>query len=130
VWIEREIAKEIQEVTKIRPCVLLTGARQTGKSSLMERTFPNYRYISLDLPVLASEAKVNGGHFLERNPSPIIIDEIQYAPELFRFLKIEIDKKRNEFGRYLLMGSQKFHLMKGMFDSSSMSKTSPSSINF
>lgn len=117
MWIQREITEQIQEVTKNRPCVLLTGARQTGKSSLLEKTFPKYNYISLDLPNLAAEAKENGSYFLEKNKTPIIIDEIQYAPELFRFLKIDIDKDRNNFGRYLLTGSQKFSLMKGVSES-------------
>ncbi len=117
MWIEREISDQIKEVTKFRPCVLLTGARQTGKSSLLEKIFPDYTYVSLDLPNLAQEAKENGGYFLEKFPSPVIIDEIQYAPELFRFLKIEIDKKRDQFGRFLLTGSQKFSLMKGVSES-------------
>ncbi|VAW71047.1 ATPase [hydrothermal vent metagenome] len=117
MWINREINQQIQEATDTRPCVLLTGARQTGKSSLLEKHFPEYSYVSLDLPNLASEAKENGGYFLEKNAPPIIIDEIQYAPELFRFLKIEIDKNRHEFGRYLITGSQKFSLMKGVNES-------------
>lgn len=117
MWVQREISKQIQLVIKKRPCVLLTGARQTGKSSLLNKIFPDYSYISLDLPSLASEAKENGDYFLEKNSPPIIIDEIQYAPELFRFLKIVIDKDRNKFGRYLLTGSQKFHLMKGINES-------------
>lgn len=117
MWIDREIAGELQALVKKRPCVLLTGARQTGKSALLERTFPDYNYISLDLPHAAAEARENGGYFLEKHPAPVIIDEIQYAPELFRFLKIEIDKKRNRFGRYILSGSQKFSLMKGIRES-------------
>jgi len=117
MWLEREITKQIQEVAKTRPCVLLTGARQTGKSSLLERVFPNHSYTSLDLPTLATEAKENGGYFLEKNPPPIIIDEIQYAPDLFKFLKIAIDKTRNTYGQYLLTGSQKFSLMKGVSES-------------
>lgn len=117
MWIEREISKQIQDITKQRPCVLLTGARQTGKSSLLEKSFPEYNYVSLDLPNLASEARENGSYFLEKNKNPIIIDEIQYAPELFRFLKIEIDKDRDNFGRFLLTGSQKFSLMQGISES-------------
>lgn len=117
MWIKREITEQIQELVKTRPCVILTGARQTGKSSLLEKIFPQYSYISLDLPNLASEAKENGSYFLEKNPSPLIIDEIQYAPELFKFLKVEIDKDRTNFGRYVLTGSQKFSLMKGVTES-------------
>jgi len=97
IWINRGISQYIQEDINTKPCVLFTGARQTGKSSLLARLFPDYRYVSLDLPNLASEAKENGSYFLEKNSSPIIIDEIQYAPELFRFLKIEIDKDRKNF---------------------------------
>lgn len=117
MWINREITQQIQGAIETRPCVLVTGARQTGKSSLLERTFPDYNYVSLDLPNLAAEARENGSYFLERHATPIIIDEIQYAPELFRFLKIAIDKQRNQFGRYLLTGSQKFSLMTGISES-------------
>lgn len=117
MWIEREITKQIQEVIRTRPCVLLTGARQTGKSSLLERIFPDYKYVSLDLPSVASEAKENGDYFLEKHGIPIIIDEIQYSPELFRYLKVAIDKNRKSFGNYVLTGSQKFHLMSGVNES-------------
>jgi len=117
MWIPREISKYIQSLLKQRPCVLLTGARQTGKSSLLEKTFPDYNYVTLDLPHIASSADKNGSYFLEKYKPPIIIDEIQYAPNLFRFLKIEIDKQRKSFGRYLLSGSQKFSLMKGVRES-------------
>ena len=117
MWIEREISQEIQQTVQKRPCLLLTGARQVGKSSLLEKLFPHYQYISLDLPNTAREAQENGSYFLEKHGSPLIIDEVQYAPELFRFLKIEIDKEREHFGRYILTGSQKFSLMKGVSES-------------
>ncbi|MBN1647830.1 MAG: ATP-binding protein [Spirochaetales bacterium] len=117
MWIEREITPYIQELVGTRPCILLTGARQTGKSSLLERLFPQYNYVSLDLPGQAAEANENGSYFLEKHGPNLIIDEIQYAPGLFRFLKTEIDKKRNVYGRYILTGSQKFSLMKGISES-------------
>lgn len=117
MWVERQMTSQIKQAARERPCLLLTGARQTGKSSLLEHIFPHYNYVSLDLPSLASEAKENGSYFLERHKAPVIIDEIQYAPELFRFLKIEIDKDRKHFGRYLLTGSQKFSLMTGVSES-------------
>ena len=117
MWIEREISGHIEQISRKRPCLLLTGARQVGKSSLLEKLFPNYRYISLDLPNVAREARENGSYFLEKHSEPLIIDEVQYAPELFRFLKIEIDKARERFGRYILTGSQKFSLMKGVGES-------------
>ncbi len=114
MWIEREISKQIQGLTKERPCVVLTGARQTGKSSLLQRLFPSYSYVTLDLPSHAVEARGDGERFLKKYPPPVIIDEIQYAPGLFSFLKIAIDQNRDLNGRYLLTGSQNFSLMEGV----------------
>lgn len=117
MWIQREISQVLQKTAKTRPVVLLTGARQTGKSSLLEKTFPHYNYVSLDWPDKAASARENSSWFLEQNKAPLIIDEIQYAPELLRFLKIEVDKKRRSFGQYILTGSQKFSLMKAVGES-------------
>ena len=117
MWIKRDISRHIRSLARKRPCILLTGARQTGKSSLLQKVFPRYNYVALDLPNVASEARENGEYFLEKYKTPLIIDEIQYAPELFRFLKIAIDKKRNRHGQYILTGSQKFSLMKGVGES-------------
>ena len=117
MWIEREISPIIQKAVRTRPVVLLTGARQTGKSSLLQKIFPKYNYVSLDWPEKASSAKENSSWFLEQNKTPLIIDEIQYAPEILRFLKIAVDKKRQSFGRYILIGSQKFSLMKTVSES-------------
>ena len=117
VWIKRDITETLKKRAKTRPCVLLTGARQTGKSALLEKTFPKYSYVSLDWPQKAGEAQNSGAYFLEKHLPPIIIDEIQYAPQLFPFLKLTIDKRRQSFGRYLLSGSQKYSLMKGVTES-------------
>ena len=117
MWIKREISPSIRKAALSRPAILLTGARQTGKSSLLEKTFPQYNYVSLDWPDKTALARENGAYFLEKYKAPLIIDEIQYAPELLRFLKIAIDKNRNRYGRYILTGSQKFSLMKGVRES-------------
>jgi len=117
MWIKREISSILKKTVRTRPVVLLTGARQTGKSSLLQKTFPHYNYVSLDWPDKAISAKENSSWFLEQNKTPLIIDEIQYAPELLRFLKIHIDKKRQSFGQYIITGSQKFSLMKTVSES-------------
>ena len=117
MWIKRDISAVIRKTAQSRPAALLTGARQTGKSSLLEKTFPGYNYVSLDWPDKAAEARENGAYFLEKHKPPLIIDEIQYAPELLRFLKIAIDKNRSRFGQYLLTGSQNFSLMRGVSES-------------
>ena len=118
MWINRKIKDKLDEAVATRPAVLLTGARQTGKSSLLKHHFPNSTYITLDKKLLAEEAKSNPDYFLEKQSKNVsIIDEVQYAPELFRELKIRIDDNRNEYGKWLLTGSQKFELMKSITES-------------
>jgi len=116
VWIPREIAGHLELAAKQRPALLVTGSRQCGKTSLLERTFPSHGYVSLDLPSVAEEAE-SGEGFLARHPPPIIVDEVQYAPGLFRYLKHAIDQHRERNGQFLLTGSQKFPLMQGVSDS-------------
>ena len=74
-------------------------------------------YVKLDQPLKARQADENVEFFIEDNKPPVIIDEVQYAPNLFRFLKIHIDENRNKTGQFLLTGSQKFSLMKGVSES-------------
>ena len=68
---------------------MLTGARQTGKTSTFLRLFPNYSFVSLDLPTEAEQAEKEPKSFLLRHPPPVIVDEVQYAQGLFRHLKRE-----------------------------------------
>ncbi|HEX4320997.1 MAG TPA: ATP-binding protein [Acidobacteriaceae bacterium] len=102
---------------KTRPVLVLTGARQTGKTSTLLRLFPNHSFVSLDLPTEAEQAEKEPRAFLERHPPPVIIDEVQYAPGLFRHLKAEVDADRAVNGQFLLTGSQKFTLMKSISES-------------
>lgn len=97
--------------------LVLTGARQTGKTSLLLRLFHDYTFVSLDLPSEADEAERDPRSFLERHRPPMIIDEVQYAPRLFRHLKAEVDAHRDRNGQFLLTGSQKFQLMKNVSES-------------
>ncbi len=114
---KRDFEDKLLSLTGYFPAVVLTGARQTGKTSLLRYLFPTYTYVSLDLPSDAQLAEEDPDHFFQRYPPPIIIDEVQYAPKLFRHLKILIDKDRKRNGRFLLTGSQKFNLMKEVSDS-------------
>ncbi|MEE9426089.1 MAG: ATP-binding protein [Methylococcales bacterium] len=117
MWIEREISSLIKQIHAERPALLLTGARQTGKSSLLSRLFPEFPYVSLDVPLEARQASENGSFFLETHGIPLAIDEIQYAPELFRSIKIRIDQYRSMSGQFIMTGSQQFSLMKGVSES-------------
>jgi uncharacterized protein len=117
MWIPRAIEPQLRQLAASRPVVVLTGARQTGKTSTLRRLFPDYEFVSLDLPSEAAQAETEPVAFLQRHPPPTILDEIQYAPELLRHLKVAVDAHRSRAGQYLLTGSQKFTLMKGVSES-------------
>ncbi len=117
MWIDRKNTDRIEEAIKTRPVVLLTGVRQVGKSSLLQKLFKKTKYITLDKIILAEEAETNPTKFLDRFKSQVIIDEIQYAPSLFRELKIRVDENRNIKGKWILTGSQQFMLMQQISES-------------
>lgn len=98
------------------PALLVTGARQTGKTSLLRHLFPRASYLSLDLPANAEAARTAPDALLGRYPAPVIVDEVHYAPSLLRHLKVRIDRQRAP-GSYLLTGSQVFPLMQGVSES-------------
>ncbi|HST78908.1 MAG TPA: AAA family ATPase, partial [Verrucomicrobiae bacterium] len=80
MWIPRSVEPRLRHSARTRPVVVLTGARQTGKTSTLRRLFPNYNFISLDLPTEAEQAEKEPNSFLRRHEPPVIIDEVQYAP--------------------------------------------------
>lgn len=97
--------------------IVLVGPRQVGKTALLERCFPDHANVSLDVSSLAEMAETQPQEFLRRYPPPLIIDEVQYAPALFRHLKTAVDGRRDERGRFVLTGSQNYHLMEQVSDS-------------
>lgn len=116
-YISRKIEQQIRDAAAYFPAVVVTGARQIGKTTLLRHLFPDHNYVTLDRPLTAEQAEVDPEAFLAAHPAPVIIDEIQYAPSLFRFLKLKIDERRAAKGQYLVTGSQKFTLMQGVADS-------------
>ena len=92
------------------------SSAQTGKTSTLRRLFPRHHLVSLDLPTEAAQAEREPEPFLRRHPPPVI-DEAHYASALFRFLKLAVDAARGKHGRFLVTGSQKFTLMKGVTES-------------
>ena len=113
----RSMIAELEHYTRAFPCVLVTGARQVGKTTLLKDCLPEgMSYVSLDSMKVAAEAKADPEGFLENHPAPLCIDEIQYVPELFRAIKAKVDADRHA-GMYWLTGSQRFHLMKGVSES-------------
>lgn len=111
MWIERDISQVLTTAFQKRPCLLLTGPRQTGKTSLVKKLFPALSCVCLDDLAEAEKAETTPRAFLADHEAPLIIDEVQYAPQIFRQLKIAIDAARTAMGQYILTGSQKFSLM-------------------
>jgi predicted AAA+ superfamily ATPase len=117
VWIDRQLAEQVLAASRQFPALVLTGGRQTGKTTLLRLLFPDASFVSLDLPSAASQADERGGELLRGVEEPVILDEVQYAPGLFRHLKIAIDAERTKRGRFLMTGSQKFALMHALSES-------------
>lgn len=109
-YINRAIEDILQNSAKHFKAVLVTGARQTGKSTLLRHLFPNVKEISFDDPFIESQAKNNPDMFMMLNNPPVFLDEVQYVPSLFRYIKMTCDC-HEEKGLYYLSGSQPFRLM-------------------
>lgn len=112
-YIHRTLEPVLLKAVKQFPAIVLTGPRQTGKSTLLKQLFPEYNYITLDDINIRNIAKQDPALFVSTLKLPIIIDEIQYLPELLNYIKIHIDNDRVN-GRFLLTGSQMFNVMQGM----------------
>lgn len=111
---QRTLQTTIQQASSVFPVLLLTGARQVGKTTLLEACAkPERHYVTLDDPQEAELARTDPALFFQRHPPPVIVDEIQYAPELFRAIKLMVDREKKT-GLFWLTGSQKFHLMQGI----------------
>ena len=117
-YIKRSLEKVVLQVTKEYPVVLISGPRQVGKTTmlkkLMEGTGRNY--VSLDDLQERALAKNDPEMFLQLHKPPVLIDEVQYAPELFSMIKLIVDKEHRK-GDFWLTGSQIFDLMKGVQES-------------
>jgi predicted AAA+ superfamily ATPase len=115
-YISRAIEPELLAAAKEFPVLVVTGARQTGKSTLLRHAFPRAAYVTLDDPLTRQAALEDPRTFLARAPQ-LIIDEIQSLPELLPHIKIAVDADRHAHGHFLLTGSQVFPLMSGIGES-------------
>lgn len=109
-YVKRHAESYVEACRKSFKAVLLTGARQTGKSTLLKENYPYLNVISFDDPFLEDQANENPGLFISLNPPPVIYDEVQYVKDLFRFIKMACDQN-NTYGQFILTGSQPFSLM-------------------
>ena len=128
MYIKRTLDKQIKKIEGIFPVILITGPRQVGKTTILD----NYRksnkldinYVTLDDRIQRNLAVNDPKLFLETHGTPLIIDEVQYAPELFSYIKIRVDKYRldninnkKKETLYYLTGSQVFNLMEDVSES-------------
>ena len=112
IYLPRTLESFFKKADRQFPVLLLIGPRQVGKTTFLQHiSGPERAYVTLDDPLARGLAKEDPGLFLQRFRHPVLIDEIQYAPELLPFIKIEVDRGRNP-GMFWLTGSQQFHLMK------------------
>ena len=112
-YLHRAIESHLSRLAATNKAVLVTGARQVGKSTLLRQLFPLRRYLTLDDPFLEEQARSDGRFFLSVNAPPVTVDEVQRVPELFRHVKMHCDASDGT-GLFLLTGSQPFHLMHGV----------------
>jgi len=106
----------LQEMRRMFPAVLVTGPRQVGKTTLLKNDIKDTPYFTLDDYILLDSIKNDALGFINANDPPLIIDEIQYAPEMMRAIKIRVDKSGSN-GEYFLTGSQQFQLMRNVSES-------------
>jgi uncharacterized protein len=117
MYLSRHIEASLSEAVHQFPVVALSGPRQTGKSTLLRRLFSGgFDYVTLDDMALRRQARGDPQTFLRNYPDPLVIDEVQYAPELFPEIKRRVDLAGAP-GQFVLSGSQQFHLMRNLQES-------------
>ena len=117
MYIHRAIEETLRTISNTFPVLLVTGPRQVGKSTLLNQLMnENRTVISLDDLEIRKLAKEDPALFMQRYRPPLLIDEVQYAPELFPYIKLAVDSSHKN-GDFWLTGSQAFQLMEGVSES-------------
>jgi predicted AAA+ superfamily ATPase len=114
---QRIITKQLKKLTENFPVVVVSGARQVGKSTLLQHTFPDIETVVFDPVTDVGAAKADPDIFLDNHPAPLILDEIQYAPTLTAAIKRRVDKIGHKPFQYILTGSQQWAVMKNLSES-------------
>lgn len=113
---KRDLGAKILAISSKMPVISLTGPRQSGKTTLVKSLFPHYYYANLEDPQTRQFARENPVGFLKQGTDGIIIDEVQYVPELFSYIQIQVDATKAN-GKVILTGSQHFQLLESITQS-------------
>ena len=116
MYYNRHIEAVVERIAKRKPVLVLTGARQVGKTTMLRETFTDINYTTMNRPIVRQSAAENPSLFFEINKPPIIVDEIQKTAELFEYIKDIVDEDKTK-GQFYLTGSQSMKLMKNVSDS-------------
>ena len=117
-YIRRSLEPVLKRAVREFPVVIVTGPRQSGKTTLLKHLFADsYTYVSLEPPDIRAVAGEDPRGFLAMYPPPCILDEVQYAPDLLPYIKERVDADRAKSGQYLLTGSQNLLLMERVTES-------------
>lgn len=120
MYINRHMEEVLLSLSNQYPCILVTGPRQVGKTTMIKKVLEKkgkiMTYVTLDDLDIRQTAKSDPKLFFQLYKPPIVIDEIQYAPELFPYIKIIVDENQKA-GEFILTGSQVYRLMKGISES-------------
>ncbi len=117
-YLKRSLETVVTHAALEFPAVVITGPRQSGKTTLLKHLFGNrLSLVSLEPPDVRAAAEADPRGFLDLHPAPVIFDEVQHAPALLPYIKERIDARRNRPGQYLLTGSQNLQLAQGVTES-------------
>lgn len=107
--IPRLLSDKIRQLAARMPVISMTGPRQSGKTVLARQLFPQYRYVNLENPEQRAYAQNDPAGFIRSYPDGVVIDEVQYAPDLFSYIQVRVDETRRN-GEFVLTGSQNFQI--------------------
>jgi predicted AAA+ superfamily ATPase len=117
MYLPRTLEHVVAQAAEQFPVLMVCGPRQVGKTTLLQMLAEgSHRYVTLDDPLALQLALEDGALFLQRYAPPVLIDEVQYAPNLLPLIKLAVDQSRRP-GEFWLTGSQPFHLMQGVAES-------------
>lgn len=116
MYIPRHMEATLLKMEKMFPALFIAGPRQVGKTTLLREIKPNVNYVTMDDPLVLQSALEQTRTFFRIHTPPVMIDEIQYAPGLFPYVKMLADERR-EKGMFYMTGSQQFKMMKNVSES-------------